>query len=67
MLVGTSPAFDLVMFTTCVMSLRAAGGGTTDYVCKINGLSLGESTVEFKIVEDSRNKKVATAYPRNVR
>ena len=48
------------------MSLRAAEGGTTDYVSKINGLSLGESTVEFKIVEDSRNKKVVTAYPRNV-
>ena len=45
MLVGTSPAFDLAMFTTCVLSRRAAGGGTTDYVCKIKGLGLGESDV----------------------
>ena len=67
MLVGTSPAFDLAMLTTCVISRRAAGGGTTDYVCKIKGLSLGESTVEFTIVEDPRNKKVVTAYPRNVK
>ena len=66
MLVGTSPAFDLAMFTTCVLSRRAAGGGTTDYVCKIKGLGLGESTLEFTIVEDPRNKKVVTAYPRNV-
>ena len=67
MLVGTSPAFDLAMLTTCVMSRRAAGGGTTDYVGKIKGLSLGESTVGFTIVEDPRNKKVVTAHPRNVK
>ena len=67
MFVETSPAFDLAMFTTCVSSGRAAGGGTTDCVCKIKGLGLGESAVEFTTVEDPRNKKVVTAYPRNVK
>ena len=67
MFVETSPAFDLAMFTTCVLSGRAAGGGTTDCVCKIKGLGLGESVVEFTTVEDPRNKKVVTAYPRNVK
>ena len=67
MFVGTSPAFDLAMFTACVLSGRAAGGGTIDCVCKIKGLGLGESAVEFTTVEDPRNKKVVTAYPRNVK
>ena len=67
MFVGTSPAFDLAMFTTCVLSGRVAGGGTTDCVCKVKGLGLGESTVEFTTVEDPQNKKVVTAYPRNVK
>ncbi|XP_066027707.1 endoribonuclease endu-1-like [Pocillopora verrucosa] len=66
MFVGTSPAFDLAMFTTCVLKGRVPGGGPTDCVCEIQVPGLGRSTVEFRTVEDSHGK-VVTAYPKNVR
>ena len=66
MFVGTSPAFDLAMFTTCVLKGRAAGGGTTDCVCEIQDPRLGKSTAEFRTIENSQ-RKVVTAYPRNVK
>nr|XP_058973367.1 endoribonuclease endu-1-like [Pocillopora verrucosa] len=65
MFVGTSPAFDLAMFTTCVLKGRVAGGGRTDCECEIQVPGLGRSTVEFRTVEKSHGK-VVTAYPINV-
>ena len=76
MFVGTSPAFDLAMFTACVLRGRAPGGGAiqwngkrkTDCECNIH-VPAGEppqSLVRFKTVEDPHNEWVVTAYPLNV-
>ena len=70
MFVGTSPAFDLALFTTCFLKGRGAGGGgfpmgqpiAINCKCKIDVPGIGKSTVEVTTVED-RNGKVVTAYP----
>ena len=77
MFVGTSPAFDLAMFTACVLRGRAPGGGViggnrnrvTDCECNIHvpARRLPRSLVQFKTVENPQNEKVVTAYPTNVR
>ncbi|XP_022784957.1 uncharacterized protein LOC111325419 [Stylophora pistillata] len=75
MFVGTSPAFDLAMFTACVLRGRAPGGGViggngkrvTDCECNIlvpGGLP--QSLVRFRTVEDPQYEQVVTAYPRSV-
>ena len=76
MFVGTSPAFDLAMFTACVLRGRASGGGViqwngkrkTDCECNIHvpAGGLPKSLVRFRTVEDPQNEWVVTAYPRNV-
>lgn len=76
MFVGTSPAFDLAMFTACVLRGRAPGGGAiqwngkrkTDCECNIHvpAGGLQQSLVEFRTVENPQNGWVVTAYPRNV-
>ena len=76
MFVGTSPAFDLAMFTACVLRGRAPGGGAigvngnrvTDCECNIlvPAQGLPRSLVQFKTVENPQNEKVVTAYPTNV-
>nr|XP_058973402.1 uridylate-specific endoribonuclease C-like [Pocillopora verrucosa] len=77
MFVGTSPAFDLAMFTACVLIGRAPGVGViggngyrvTDCECNIlvPAQGLPQSLVQFKTVENPQNEKVVTAYPTNVR
>lgn len=76
MFVGTSPAFDLAMFTACVLRGRAPGGGViggngnrvTDCECNIHvpAGGLPQSLVRFRTVENPNNERVVTAYPRNV-
>ncbi|XP_066027710.1 uridylate-specific endoribonuclease C-like [Pocillopora verrucosa] len=76
MFVGTSPAFDLAMFTACVLRGRAPGGGAiggngnrvTDCECNIHvpAGGLPQSLVQFRTVENPQNEWVVTAYPRNV-
>lgn len=76
MFVGTSPAFDLAMFTACVLRGRAPGGGViggngnrvTDCECNIHvpAAGLPQSLVRFRTVENPHNARVVTAYPRNV-
>ena len=76
MFVGTSPAFDLAMFTACVLRGRAPGGGViggngnrvTDCECNIHvpAGGLPQSLVRFRTVENPQNEWVVTAYPRNV-
>ena len=70
MFVGTSPAFDLAMFTACVLRGRAAGGqyGRRVTVCKCNiqGGGLQPSLVRLKTVENPQKGRVVTAYPTRV-
>ena len=79
MFVGTSPDFDLAMFTTCVLMGRQGGGVVqgnrrrTDCRCDIQtavpyvqAAGLPPSQVEFRTVEDTQNMRVVTAYPTNV-
>lgn len=60
MFVGTSPAFDLAMFSTCFIR---GNEGATNCDCQINAGGV-VSNVQMKAVK--RQGKVVTAYPRNV-
>ena len=72
MFVGTSPAFDLAMFSTCF--IRGIHGAApwvnncrvTDCDCQINVGGV-MSNVEMRAVEQQAHpNKVCTVYPRNV-
>ena len=71
MFVGTSPAFDLAMFSTCFIRGMAAqfnnvGKRVTDCDCQIDvGGTI--STVRIKTIEKiAKRGKVCTAYPTGV-
>ena len=76
MFVGTSPAFDLAMFTACVLRGRAPGGGAiggngnrvTNCKCNIHvpAGGLPQSLVQFRTVENPQKGRVVTAFPTNV-
>ena len=72
MFVGTSPAFDLAMFSTCFIRGNVAaaawvnGCRVTDCDCQIN-VGAVASTVVVRAVERQANPgKVVTVYPRSV-
>ena len=73
MFVGTSPAFDLAMFSTCFIRGMVAAAPwvnncrVTDCDCQINVAPGVVSTVEVRTVERrAAPRMVCTAYPRNV-
>lgn len=55
--VGTSPAFEMALFSTCFHMM--ASNGQSD-VCQCN---IGKSLVEVKVVKTKNKKKILTAYP----
>lgn len=75
MFVGTSPAFDLALFTACVLRGRVqvvgvkGGNGyrRTDCECHIHvpAGGLPQSLVQFRTIE-KQNESVVTAFPTNV-
>ena len=70
MFVGTSPAFDLAMFSTCFIRGMAAqfvnGKRETDCDCHID-VGGKRNTVQMRVVEKSAKLgKVCTAFPTNV-
>ena len=70
MFIGTSPAFDLAMFSTCFIRGTAAifykGKRETDCDCQIDVGGI-KSKVQMLVVEkEAKPKKVCTAYPTNV-
>ncbi|XP_022784958.1 poly(U)-specific endoribonuclease-like [Stylophora pistillata] len=72
MFVGTSPAFDLALFTTCFLQGRGDGGGgypydraTTNCMCEINVPGIGKSKVKVTTVENKFGE-VVSAYPTDV-
>ena len=76
MFVGTSPAFDLALFTACVLRGRVQvvgvkggnGSRVTDCECNIHvpAGGLPQSLVQFRTIENLQNKSVVTAFPTNV-
>ena len=60
MFVGTSPAFDLAMFSTCFIR---GNTGLNNCDCRINAGGV-LSNVQMTVIEDSG--KVVTAYPTDV-
>ena len=61
MFVGTNPAFDLAMFSTCFIRGNV---GATNCDCQINAGGV-VSNVQMTVVK-SHAGKVVTAYPTNV-
>ena len=58
--VGTSPAFEMALFSTCFYMM--ASNGQSD-VCKCN---IGKSLVDVKVLKTPNKQKILTAFPKNV-
>ena len=58
--VGTSPAFEMALFSTCFHMM--ASNSQSD-VCQCN---IGKSLVEVKVLKTKNKTKILTAYPMNV-
>ena len=58
--VGTSPAFEMALFSTCFHMM--ASNGQSD-VCTCN---IGKSLVDVKVLKTKNNQKILTAYPNNM-
>jgi len=66
MFVGTSPAFDLAIFSLCYIVLFNTGAPETACSCKIHTSTVTVRAIELNIKKFPNTGKICTAFPSSV-